>query len=303
MSYAKSVYLDGRRMENMDFKSEPEGHTGGSLNMAVGYAGYLAANAMSGVTRSWLMEQGYCVAAIDATNLLVGNMLPDHAERYGLTDEKLSRFVRAFYAQSLRADGGAESPVGSHVNPFTAGGLSERGYLGFVGLSFVHMPLPGERLVAFLSDGAFEEQRGSDWAPRWCRGEDSGLVAPIMVANGRRIDQRTSMAQSGGVAWFHDHLRLNGFDPIAVNGRDPAAIAWAIVEMDRRLRSRHDAVKRGDTRYPISYGSRIMPATAHPPNLSPASSSAPTSHPARRSRSGRRSASLRGRTPRFISSM
>ena len=51
MSYAQSVYLDGRRMESTDFKPEPEGHTGGSLNMAVGYVGYLAANALSGITR------------------------------------------------------------------------------------------------------------------------------------------------------------------------------------------------------------------------------------------------------------
>jgi hypothetical protein len=68
------------------------------------------------------------------------------------------------------------------------------------------MPLPGERLVVFLSDGAFEEQRGGDWAPRWWRAEDSGLVAPIMIANGRRIDQRTTMAQQGGVDWL---LRQN----------------------------------------------------------------------------------------------
>ncbi len=254
MTYARNVYLDGRCLEGTDFKPEPEGHTGGSLNMAVGYVGYLAANALSGLTRSWLMEQGHCVAAIDASNLIVGNMLPEHAERYGLSDERLSRFARDFYGYTVRADGRAESTVGSHVNPFTAGGLSEGGYLGFVGLTYVHMPLPGERLVAFLSDGAFEEQRGSDWAPRWWRGEDCGLVAPIMIANGRRIDQRTTMAQhggAGGVAWFHDHLRLNGFDPIDVDGRDPAAIAWAIVEMERRLRSRHDAVKRGDMKYPI----------------------------------------------------
>ena len=42
------------------------------------------------------------------------------------------------------------------------------------------------------------EQRGSDWAPRWWRAEDCGLVAPIMVLNGRRIEQRTSLAQEGG---------------------------------------------------------------------------------------------------------
>jgi phosphoketolase len=254
MSYARSVYLDGRRLDTDDFKPEPEGHTGGALNMSVGYVGYLTANALCGLTRSWLMEQGHCVAAIDASNLLIGNMLPEHAERYGLSDEKLSRFVRDFYSYAVRADGRAESPVGSHVNPFTAGGVSEGGYLGFAGLTYIHMPLPGDRLVAFLSDGAFEEQRGPDWAPRWWRGEDTGLVAPIMIANGRRIDQRTTMAQhcrEGGVGWFHRHLRLNGFDPIDVDGRDPASIAWAVFEMERRLRARHAAVTRGEARYPV----------------------------------------------------
>jgi phosphoketolase len=120
------------------------------------------------------------------------------------------------------------------VNAHTAGGIAEGGYLGFAELQYVHMPLPGERLVVFLSDGAFEEQRGSDWAPRWWRPTDCGLVAPIMIANGRRIDQRTTMAQSGGIDWFVDHLRLNQFDPIVFDGTDPAAFAWAIMEMERR---------------------------------------------------------------------
>ncbi|MGK9625978.1 xylulose 5-phosphate 3-epimerase, partial [Salmonella enterica subsp. enterica] len=91
-----------------------------------------------------------------------------------------------------------EAPLGSHVNAHTAGGVLEGGYLGFAELHYVHAPLPGERLVAFLSDGAFEEQRGSDWAPRWWRAEDSGLVAPIMILNGRRIEQRTTIEQQGG---------------------------------------------------------------------------------------------------------
>ena len=84
--------------------------------------------------------------------------------------------------EQLDERGLPESPVGSHVNAHTAGGIMEGGYLGFAELMYVHMPLPGERLVAFLSDGAFEEQRGGDWAPRWWRPFDSGLVAPIMIA-------------------------------------------------------------------------------------------------------------------------
>lgn len=203
--------------------------------MVPAYAGYLAANALTGHTRAWLMGQGHCVAAVDALNLLVDNMTSAHADRYALTDAGLTRYVRDFYAYRLGANGQQDSPLGSHVNPHTAGGLAEGGYLGFAELQYVHMPLPGERLVVFLSDGAFEEQRGSDWAPRWWRAEDSGLVMPIMINNGRRIDQRTTMSQQGGVTWFRDHLRLNGFEPFMFDGRDPAAFVWAILEMEHRL--------------------------------------------------------------------
>ncbi|MGH7898366.1 MAG: xylulose 5-phosphate 3-epimerase, partial [Candidatus Binatia bacterium] len=251
MTYARNVSLAGCDLGRDDFKQHPEGHTGGSLNMVPAYVGYLAINAVTSFTRSWLMGQGHCVAAIDATNLIVGNMLPEHAERYSLSDHGLTRFVRDFYLCAVGPDGRPVSPLGSHVNAYTAGGTAEGGYLGFAELQYVHAPLPGERLVTFLSDGAFEEQRGSDWVPRWWRGEDSGLVTPIMIANGRRIDQRTTMAQEGGVAWFREHLRLNGFDPIDVDGRDPAAIAWAIFEMEERLAARAQEISSGARGYPV----------------------------------------------------
>ncbi|MFH1723685.1 MAG: hypothetical protein ABII00_03575 [Elusimicrobiota bacterium] len=236
-TYARNVYLDGRKLGREDFKKSPEGHTGGSLNICPAYAGYLAANAITGHTRGWLMEQGHTVSAIDSVNLLVGNLTPAHAERYDLTNEGLSRFVRDFYSYRLNDKGEQDSPRGSHVNAHTAGGIAEGGYLGFAGLQYAHLPLAGERLVAFLSDGAFEEQRGPDWAPRWWRHADCGLVAPIMICNGRRIDQRTTMSMSGGSAWFRRHLELNNFDPIVIDGRDPAAFAWAIWETERRLES------------------------------------------------------------------
>src|SRR5688572_29919703 len=114
------------------------------------------------------------------------------------------------------------------------------------------MPLPGERLVVFLSDGAFEEQRGSDWAARWWRAEDSGLVMPIMIKNGRRIDQRTTLSQQGDSDWLAAHLRLNGFDPFEIDGRDPAAFAWAILEMEARLVAAAAAVRSGSARYPVA---------------------------------------------------
>ena len=263
-TYARRVYLDGRALAPEDFKPTPEGHTGGALNMVPGYVGYMAVNALSGVTRAWLMGQGHCVAAVDSVNLLLGNMRPAHAARYDVSDAGLTRYVNDFYAYRLDSRGQQDSPLGSHVNSHTAGGILEGGYLGFAELQYVHMPLPGERLVAFLSDGAFEEQRGSDWAPRWWRASDSGLVAPIMIANGRRIDQRTTMSQQGGVAWFVRHLRLNHFDPIVFDGRDPAAFAWAVWEMERRLDAAARAIAEGRARYPVAlpYGIAVAPKGA-----------------------------------------
>lgn len=235
MTYARRVRGDGEPLAADDFKRTPEGHTGGALNMVPAYAGYLLANALDGVTRGWMMGQGHCVAAVDALNLLVGNLHAAHAARYGTDDEGLSRFVSDFYRYDVEADGTPASPLGSHVNEHTAGGVLEGGYLGFAELQYVHAPLPGERLVAFLSDGAFEEQRGGDWAPRWWRAADCGLVAPIMILNGRRIEQRCQIDQQGGGRWLDAHLRLNGFDPIALDGRDPASIAWGIHAMEQRL--------------------------------------------------------------------
>jgi phosphoketolase len=251
MTYASHVYTDGRELLAADFKPDPEGHTGGALNIAIAYVGYLLANALSGHTRAWLMEQGHCVAGIDSVNILVGNCGALHAARYPHSEAGLTALVNDFYSYAIDAAGRPASPIGSHVNAHTAGGIMEGGYLGFAGLQYVHMPLPGQRLVAFLSDGAFEEQRGPDWAPRWWRAEDSGFVAPIMIANGRRIDQRTTMSQSGGTEWFRQHLRLNGFEPIVIDGRDPAAFAWAILTQERYLEHAADRVAEGKQQYPV----------------------------------------------------
>ncbi len=146
-TYARHVFLDGRDLAPSDFKTHPEGHTGGALNMVPAYVGYLLADALTGFTRSWVMGQGHCVAAIDSANLLAGNADDVHTTRYPVTDDGLSRFVGDYYGVRLGDDGRPTSPIGSHVNAHTAGGMVEGGYLGFTELQYVHMPLPGERLV------------------------------------------------------------------------------------------------------------------------------------------------------------
>ena len=47
MTYARRVDLTGAPLPAEAFKSTPEGHTGGSLNMVPAFIGYLAANAIS----------------------------------------------------------------------------------------------------------------------------------------------------------------------------------------------------------------------------------------------------------------
>ena len=251
MTYAQRVYLDGRPMKAEDFKASPQGHTGGSLNMVPAYVGYLAANALTGQTRGWLMGQGHCVAAIDAVNVLIGNVSPGQKGRYTATDEGLTRLVQDFYSYAITPEGLPGVPLGSHVNVHTAGGISEGGYLGFAEVQYVHMPLPGESLAVFLSDGAFEEQRGGDWAPRWWRPSDSGYVMPVMILNGRRIEQRTNIVQEGGAAWLKQHLRLNGFDPFEIDGHDPAAYAWALLEMEDTLAGYAQQHAQGRLEYPL----------------------------------------------------
>jgi len=256
MTYARRVRLDGAPLQAEDFKAQPEGHTGGALNMVPAYAGYLALNALSGKTRGWLMGQGHCVAAIDALNVLTGNLHPEQAAAYGNGEAGLDRLVQDFYSYAQAPDGKVAVPLGSHVNPHTAGGIAEGGYLGFAELMYAHMPLPGETLVAFLSDGAAEEQRGSDWIPRWWRAEDCGTALPVMIANGRRIEQRTDLGTHEGLEGFKLHLRRCGFDPISFDGRDPAAFVCALWEMEERLQHRVDEKARGILRYPlpIPYG-------------------------------------------------
>ena len=247
MTYARRIDLSGAALSAEDFKPTPEGHTGGSLNMVQAFVGYLLANALTGSTRGWIMGQGHCVAAIEAVNVLTGDVSPAQRGRYDRSEQGLSRLCADFYSYAIDAQGRPAVPLGSHAGPNTAGAVSEGGYLGFAELQYIHMPLPGESLVAFLSDGAFEEQRGPDWAPRCWRAQDSGFAVPVMILNGRRIEQRTQIMQEGGAQWLADDVRHNGFDPVIVDGRDPAAIAWAIVEAEGALRA---FAADPDRRYP-----------------------------------------------------
>ncbi|HFN7151073.1 TPA: xylulose 5-phosphate 3-epimerase, partial [Pseudomonas aeruginosa] len=60
-----------------------------------------------------------------------------------------------------------------------------------------------------------------------------------------------TMQQQGGREWFHQHLRLNGFDPMEIDGTDPAAFAWAVHAMEERLSACAAGVSQGTVQYPV----------------------------------------------------
>src|SRR3546814_18373114 len=105
------------------------------------------------------MGQGHCVAAIEAVNALTGDVSDAQKERYDRSEEGLSRLAADFYSYAIDAAGRAAVPLDSHAGPNTAGAISEGGYLGFAEIQYVHAPLPGASLVAFLRDGAFEDRK------------------------------------------------------------------------------------------------------------------------------------------------
>ena len=72
-----------------------------------------------------------------------------------------------------------------------------------------------------------------------------------MIANGRRIDQRSTMYQQGGLTWFYEHLEQNDFHPIAIDGRDPAAFIWGIFESEARLQACSAHIRAGKMCYPV----------------------------------------------------
>ena len=73
--------------------------------MTPAYTGYLLANALSGKTRSWVMGQGHCVAAIEAVNAITGNQYEEKEQLYSCNEKGLSRLCNDYYRYDLNAEG------------------------------------------------------------------------------------------------------------------------------------------------------------------------------------------------------
>lgn len=239
MGYARRVHLDGAPLTPEDFKAQPFTAIRDALPWVPAYAGYLALNALSGETRAWRLGEGRAGAAIEAFNVLTGNLHPEQAARYPVDEAGLSRLVADFAASTPAADGLAGVPLGPYPSAYTAGALSEGSEPISIVLQCVHQPLPGETLVACLSAEAIQRTANSAAMPYWWRVEDCGVVLPLVLA-GVGVPQSDALPPDGG-----DFLRSRGFDPVPFDGCDPAAVVCALHEMEQHLAHRLDEQRRG----------------------------------------------------------
>jgi phosphoketolase len=71
------------------------------------------------------------------------------------------------------------------------------------------------------------------------------------------------MSQLGGASWLAKYLDVHHFDPIIFDGKDPAAFAWAIFEMEHRLKVYIKALESPNS-YPVKipYGIAVAPKGA-----------------------------------------
>ena len=254
MIYARRVNLDGRPPGPEDFKSVPAAYAEEALAMVPVYVGYLLANALSGKTRGWLSGVAHCGAAIDAIKVLTRNLDEEQLLRYPLTEAGLTQLCCDYSSFAVAPDGRPVASAGSRLSALTAGNASPGGCPGNADLQYVHMPLPGQELVALLSTSAFQSQTSADWAPQWWRGEDSGLVLPIMLTGRNQAE----------AARYEEQLSRNGFSPRNVDAHDPAAIAWAIITMAADLQEEHRLVVTGVCGYPVRMPCALASSTDDP---------------------------------------
>ncbi len=72
-----------------------------------------------------------------------------------------------------------------------------------------------------------------------------------MIENGRKIDQRTLMAQEGGTSYFEKYLKLHDFNPLPIDGSDPAAYAMALLNAMETLSKIGQEAQEGRISYPV----------------------------------------------------
>lgn len=222
MGFARRVDVTGSPLRAKDFRAVPVGGAAASLGMVPAFVGYLTANVLSGRTRSWVMGQAHGLAAMAAVDVLTGAVARGPKGRHDSTQAGLSNLVADFGSCATGTDG--HPAAASDRDP------------ALIELQYARLPLRGESLVAVFDADAYEEQRTLDDAPRWWRAEDCGLITPVAILGVRLSEAEGEVDGDGKAACLDRRLRFCGFDPITIDGGDPAAFAWAILESEARLK-------------------------------------------------------------------
>jgi phosphoketolase len=246
MTLAGRSSLENSEMDQFD-RAEGRQFPGDYLHLALAYTGYLAANALTGQTRSWVMAQAHCAPAIEVVNLLAGNLNESQQKLYSLDDSGLNRFAEDFFPIRTAAPhekSGPRNSTSSQLAPELIESFCPQGAHYY----YPHAPLKGERLVVFLDHETTEHEEA--FAPRWWRKEDCGLIAPFLLTAIRRTQEGSEDADDE-LEQLQENLQHHGYDPIDIRAGDPSAYAWAIIEMERRLINRAQAVTQGNAKYPI----------------------------------------------------
>jgi phosphoketolase len=233
MGFAHRVDATGAPLRAEDFRKTPAGPISASLGMVPAFVGHLTANVLSGKTRSWVMGQAHGLAAVAAVDVLSGCAAGGPNGRYDRTQAGFSNLVADFGSCAAGRDGRPPAARGGADTVAVEFGGSNP---GAVEQQYVHMPLRGESVVAVVDPDACDGQQMLDGSPRWWRAEDCGLVTPLKILNANMSDRRNSVGGSDELAGLDRRLRCCGFDPITIDGGDPAAFAWAILESEDRLK-------------------------------------------------------------------
>ncbi|MFM8524404.1 MAG: phosphoketolase [Cyanobacteriota bacterium] len=167
----------------------------------------------------------------------------------GRDSEGLKRFFRQF---------SFPGHIGSHCTPETPGSIHEGGELGYVLSHACGAVFDNPELIALACVGDGEAETGplaTSWhINKFLNPISDGTVLPVLHLNGYKIANPTLLARMP-VEELTSLMRGYGWDPILVEGHDPAAMhrrmATAMDQAIERIQTiRHQARSRGDEHRP-----------------------------------------------------
>src|SRR5579862_2799017 len=193
------------------------GHWGTSPGLSLVYAHCNRIIRAHDLDVLYLAGPGHGGPAIVANVYLEGT----YSEIYPAVTEDAAGMTRLF--RQFSTPGG----IPSHVGPTTPGSIHEGGELGYVlthafGAAFDN---PDLIVAAVVGDGEAETGplEGSWKGIHFLNPKRDGAVLPILHLNGYKISGPTVLGRAGDAS-IRSLLQGHGYDPIFVEGHDPASV-------------------------------------------------------------------------------